>query len=60
VVAVATPFSGSVYARCVPPPAVRASAANIELGQPGHFCVLADPELGRAVHDAVHLLDVGP
>lgn len=98
-VAVATPFAGSVYARWVPLPAVRAfrpsdatlgllsaeravnsrivsvyprfdphipggsaldgAAANIEVGLPGHFRVLADPELGRAVHDAVHLLDVG-
>ena len=99
-VAVATPFAGSVYARWVPLPAVRAfrpsdatlavlatelvanarivsvyprfdphipggsvltgAAANIELGTSGHFRVLADPELDRTVHDAVHLLDVGP
>lgn len=98
-VAVATPFAGSVYARWVPLPAVRAfrpsdatlgllaeepevnarivsvypsfdphipggsaldgAAANIEVGLPGHFRVLADPELGRAVHDGVHRLDAG-
>lgn len=98
-VAVATPFAGSVYARWVPLPAVRAfapsdatlgllaaeravnarivsvyprfdphipggsaldgAAANVELATPGHFRVLADPDVDRTVHDAVHQLGAG-
>lgn len=99
-VAIATPFAGSPYARWVPLRAVRAfvptdatlvalaaeravnariasvysrfdphipgccaldgAAANVVLGTPGHFRVLADPRLPSVVLDAVGRLGARP